>query len=318
MMDRRSFFFLYLLWKFFPQLTQSLSSNNNNNIINNSIHRRHVISGILSSTPFVLGPTNPVFSLSPPQEGIQGTGGKVTRVEGIGGGFDLTNSVTTKGVDVIYPSSLEGAWKCRRVVTSVEGDVGQAEIAWRNLGGMGRFYNAKNNNNNVANIESFETSFLRPSDELHLKNEYVFEGEKYKGVILDRGSEIKSRSNGQYEVSWSMDSPDILTYKGYDGKDETSIVEVAVVQRKVELPNEKGFGYDELYRITSSAGGIFGSNKVQRAVRVKRRYRRDVDGDGNRIVEGLEVMKTYRVLDGIAGVEMPTSTTKSMMKLRRI
>ena len=284
-----------------PQLAESLS-------LNSMQQRRNVIGSIVTSTSLVFGPSNQPANSIPQPEGIQGTGGIITRVEGLGGGFDLTNSVTTKGVDVVYPSSMEGSWKCRRVVTLVEGDTGQAEVAWRNLGGMGRTM--------MNNIESFETTFVRPTPEMNIKNEYVFEGEMYKGVVLDRGVEMKSRSNDQYQVSWSIESPDILTYK--DVKDETNIVEVAVVQRKVELPNEKGFGYDELYRITSSAGGIFGSNKVQRAVRMKRRYRRDVDEDGNRIVEGLEIMKTYRVLDGIAGVEMPTSTTKSMMKFRRL
>ena len=89
-----------------------------------------------------------------------------------------------------------------------------------------------------------------------------------------------------------------------------------MVQRKVELPSEKGFGFNELYRVTSSAGGIFADNKVQRAVRVARRYRRALDSNGNRIVEGLEIMNTYRVLDGISG-EKPTSTTKSQLKLSR-
>lgn len=97
-----------------------------------------------------------------------------------------------------------------------------------------------------------------------------------------------------------------------DGSD----VEIAVVQRKIELPSEKGFGYSELYRVTSSAGGIFGDSKVQRAVKVQRRYRRALDENGNRIVEGLEIQKTFRVLDGVAGIEMPTSTMKSSLKFR--
>lgn len=32
-------------------------------------------------------------------------------------------------------------------------------------------------------------------------------------------------------------------------------------------------------------------------------------------MEGLEIVKTYRVLDGIAGAEMPTSTTKTQIRL---
>mmetsp|Transcript_17135 Transcript_17135/g.25668 ORF Transcript_17135/g.25668 Transcript_17135/m.25668 type:complete len:123 (-) Transcript_17135:13-381(-) len=111
---------------------------------------------------------------------------------------------------------------------------------------------------------------------------------------------------------WNIADPDLLSYD----KDASS-VDIVVVQRKVEMPSEQGFGFTELYRITSSAGGIFGDNKVQRAVRVQRRYRRAMDDAGNRIVEGLEIQKTYRVLDGIAGVEMPTSTTKSSIRFRR-
>jgi hypothetical protein len=270
-----------------------------------NINRRTVIGSLISSSSALIVP-NDAYGL--PQQGIQGSGGSITRVEGLGGGFDLTISATSKGVDVIYPSSMEGRWNCRRVVTSVEGDAGQAELAWRNLGGCGRSM--------VNNIESFDTKFIVPSPELNVKNEYTFDGETFKGVILDRGFELESRAQGQYNVKWNFDLPDILTFE--NEKDKASDVEVVVVQRKVEMPSEKGFGFDELYRITSSAGGIFGGNKVQRAVRVKRKYRRGLDENGNRIVEGLEIAKTYRVLDGIAGVEMPTSTTKSQIKLRRI
>ena len=35
------------------------------------------------------------------------------------------------------------------------------------------------------------------------------------------------------------------------------------------------------------------------------------------VVEGLEIVKTFRVLDGVAGVEMPTSTAKSKLRLTR-
>ena len=36
-----------------------------------------------------------------------------------------------------------------------------------------------------------------------------------------------------------------------------------------------------------------------------------------RVVEGIELVKTYRVLDDVAGVEFPTSTTKSSLRLTR-
>ena len=55
---------------------------------------------------------------------------------------------------------------------------------------------------------------------------------------------------------------------------------------------------------------------ILRAARVQRRFRRGFDQDGKRILEGIEIVKTYRVLDGIAGVEMPTSTVKSRLVLR--
>lgn len=141
---------------------------------------------------------------------------------------------------------------------------------------------------------------------------FTFDEADYPGVVLDRGYDIDSRNQNQCKAAWDIDAPDVLVYEKDGGT-----VEVAVVQRKIELPSENGFGFNELYRITSSAGGIFGENKVQRAVRVQRRYRRALDENGNRIVEGLEIMKTYRVLDGIAGVEMPTSTTKSQIKFIR-
>lgn len=260
----------------------------------------------------LLFPSN-VSSIQPPPE-IQGINGSITRVEGIGGGFDLQTSTTSQGIDVIYPISMKGLWNCQRIVTSVEGDYNQAEVAWRNLGGnCFSTTGASKKWNNC--IESFDMNFIIPPIESNINNEYIFDGEVYNGVILDRGAEIQSRSNGIYKATWSSTSIDVLTYY-YENNDNDNVT-IVTVQRKVELPSEKGFGYDELYSITSSAGGIFADNKVQRAVRVKRRYRRAVDENGNRIVEGLEIMKTYRVLDGIAGIEMPTSTTKSQLKLRR-
>ena len=55
-----------------------------------------------------------------------------------------------------------------------------------------------------------------------------------------------------------------------------------------------------------------------RAARVQRRFRRSFSDDGaTRVVEGIELVKTYRVLDDVAGVEFPTSTTKSSLRLTR-
>jgi len=263
------------------------------------MNRRTVVGSFLLSSSIGA----PLIASASPPPGIQGSGGAVARIEGIGGGFDITSSTTIKGKDVIFPESMAGLWKCRRVVTSIEGDAGQAELAWKNLGGTGGSIKD-------MQIESFETRFLSPSEELRVQNTYDFEGQVFSGVVLDRGFEMESRKS--CTARWNIADPDLLSYD----KDASS-VDIVVVQRKVEMPSEQGFGFTELYRITSSAGGIFGDNKVQRAVRVQRRYRRAMDDAGNRIVEGLEIQKTYRVLDGIAGVEMPTSTTKSSIRFRR-
>lgn len=263
--------------------------------LSTDMNRRTVIQSSILSSSMIL-PRQVTAAV----QGIQGSGGIITRVEGIGGGFDITTSTTTRGKDVIYPKSMEGIWTCRRVVTSIDGDKGQAELAWRNLGGMGT----------IGEVESFQTRYILPPGELNVQNDYEFQGEVFSGVVLFRGYELTSRTRS--EVTWNIATPDKIVYD----KDD-SPVEIVVVQRQIELPSERGFGFNELYRITSSAGGIFGDNPVQRAVRVQRRYIRAMDEFGNRIVEGLEIQKTYRVLDGIAGVEMPTSTTKSSIQLRR-
>ena len=108
--------------------------------------------------------------------------------------------------------------------------------------------------------------------------------------------------------------PGSVLYERTAGKGS---VELVVVERSAELPSQRGWGGSELYSITTAAGGLFGGSKVQKAARVQRRYRRAFDTNGNRVVEGIEICKTYRVLDGVAGVEMPTSTTKSMLKFTR-
>jgi hypothetical protein len=199
----------------------------------------------------------------------------------VGGGFDLLGKPRLAAKDATYPYSMEGVWTCNRVVTQVEGDSFQAESAWRALGGG----NLKNNK-----VETFSTKFIRSE---------LF-GERPGGfVVTDRGYELSSR--GQMSaVSWSADRPDALQY------DKTR---VTVVKRTVEPPSDEGFGFNELYRIDDGL--------VTRAAQVKRRYRRAYDPEGNRVVEGLEIMKTFRVLDGIAGTEKPTSTTKSQIRLTR-
>jgi hypothetical protein len=214
-----------------------------------------------------------------------------------GGGFDLyssTLSMKSFPKDVVYPQSIKGPWLVERIVTSMEGDAFQAETAWRSLGGSGDF----------RKTEKFLTKYLEQS---------LGADGNVDTVILDRGYERQARSSGTISstnpnsessstVVWTPQNPDSL---------KTDKVEIAVVQRKTEPPTDEGFGYNELYRITE--GPLF-----QRAARVQRRYRRAFDEQtGNRIIEGLEIQKTYRVLDGVAGTEFPTSTTKSMIRMKR-
>ena len=88
----------------------------------------------------------------------------------------------------------------------------------------------------------------------------------------------------------------------------------------MEPQNNRGslVGSDELIRVTTRATGPFNTKfDVVYAARVQRRWRRSTTEEGDRVVEGLEVVKTYRVLDGIADVETPTSTVKSTLRLTR-
>eukprot|EP00978_Attheya_sp_CCMP212_P014680 scaffold37528_cov45-Attheya_sp.AAC.2 len=52
----------------------------------------------------------------------------------VGGGTDITQTVLRNNVDAIYPAST---WWVFGIVRGLEGDEGQAKIAWRCLGGTG-------------------------------------------------------------------------------------------------------------------------------------------------------------------------------------
>jgi hypothetical protein len=197
----------------------------------------------------------------------------------VGEGVDVLTDARMSQKDAVFPISMEGLWICDRIVTQVEGDSFQAETAWRGLGGTGPL--------KANRSESFQTRFVRSSSF----------GDS--GVVIDRAFEIASRANGK-DISWTVEFPDTLKY------DHTNL---KVVQRSVELPSDKGFGFNELVRIDDGP--------IVRAAQIKRRYRRAFDEAGGRVVEGLEIMKTFRVLDGVAGTEFPTSVTKSQIRLRR-
>ena len=261
------------------------------------------------------------------QPSIQQSGGYSERVGGIGGGFDmLGDRKPMADIDVLYPPSLNGTWVCERKVVSVEGDTNQAQGAWKLLGGTNIIRKGGGREDFQKAEEKYFVRFVdlrRPTDGI-----IGLDGKKYYGDILDRGYEIEertSRGSGSdegtkpTEVQWDPRAPNVLNYDRNDGSPAT---ELKVVQRKVEPQNNQGSlaGSNELIRVTTKAkaGAIFGSSfDIVYATRVQRRWRRTTTDEGDRVVEGLEIQKTYRVLDGIAGIETPTSTVKSTLRLTR-
>lgn len=245
----------------------------------------------------------PVAAEAAPPPGVDSR-----RVAGIGGGIDVLTSTPPVAADVIFPSSMLGRWQCQRIIASVEGDAGQAEVAWLAMGGRSEDVFAK------KQLETFTTRFIEAPP--GIPNAYTFEGKTLGGVVLDRGFEIQERARSPAPPAWDASRPNILKYERRVGDKGTSgMTELTVIQRSIELPSEKGFGSNEFIRITTPASLLGASASLDRAVRVQRRFRRGFDKDGGRIVEGLEIVKTYRVLDGIAGAEMPTSTTKTQIRL---
>lgn len=178
--------------------------------------------------------------------------------------------------DVDFPPELKGDWRTLRKITLVEGDAGMAEAVWRGFGGTGDF---------KALTETYTTRFMLVKDR----------------VVVDRGLEIQSRigEGGEIVGDWT---PDRLKYTR-GGKNEVEReVDIRVWQRSVE--HLEGVGYKELSSITN--------NGFERIAEVKRRYR---PGSGG-AWDGLEIIKTFRLLDGVVG-DLPTSTIKSRIRLER-
>ena len=233
--------------------------------------------------------------LRTPADSFGSVAGYAPRIEGIGGGADVLTQKPSVA-DVAYPPSLLGYWRVERQVVSVEGDAGQAQGAWLDLGGGADF----------RATEVFYTRFV-PSPKLD------------GALVADRGFEIDSRLAGA-TVGWQAAAPDALSYVrrvGGSAQIQGEPTELAVVERSSDL-SDAGFGFNELVRVSSAAGGLFGGAQLVKAARVKRKFRRAYADDGtSRQIEGLEIMTTYRCLDGVCGVEMPTSTTKSTLRLTR-
>jgi hypothetical protein len=67
---------------------------------------------------------------------LETSSGTTIRIEEIGGGLDLLLSNVGSYSDVFYPSSMMNTqWTVQRVVVNVEGDINQAALIWKLLGG---------------------------------------------------------------------------------------------------------------------------------------------------------------------------------------
>lgn len=273
---------------------------------------RAAVLASIQASPFICFSPNAAQAAAVPAP-LQTTSGTV-RVEEIGGGLDLLSPKPLSYSDVFYPASMaDTKWRVQRVVTSVEGDLGQAALAWKLLGGSDeRAFTSKL-------TEVYETRFVDAPEGM-ADAHYEFDGKKLRAAILDRGYELSSRLSGDATIQWSAEnSSSSIDYTRGGSGNKNDAVNLTTVQRKIEPPSEGGFGYDEVYRIKSSAGGIFAGADVYRAARARRRYRRGFDeATGKRILDCIEIVTTHRVLDGIAGMELPTSTCKSRLRFTQI
>ena len=233
--------------------------------------------------------------LRTPADSFGSVAGYAPRIEGIGGGADVLTQKPSVA-DVAYPPSLLGYWRVDK------------SFRWKRRGpGAGRVARS-GRRRRFQGGRVFYTRFV-PSPKLD------------GALVAERGLEIDSRLAGA-TVGWLAAAPDALSYvrrTGGSAQIQGEPTELAVVERSSDL-SDAGFGFNELVRVSSAAaaGGLFGGAQLVKAARVKRKFRRAYADDGtSRQIEGLEIMTTYRCLDGVCGVEMPTSTTKSTLRLTR-
>ena len=285
-------------------------NNNNEDKKCYSPSRREILSSavvVVSSVVCCPSTTIAQAATSPPLP-LQTSSGLV-RVEGIGGGLDLLTPQPLSSSDVFYPSSMiDTKWKVQRVVTSVEGDLGQAALSWQLLGGRSELaFTSKL-------TEVYDASFVAAPNTMDDAN-YEYDGKILHAAILDRRYELSSRTGIATDaIQWDAKGSSIRYTRN-----NNDAVNLTVVRRKIEPPSEEGFGSDEIYRIDSSAGGIFSGTNLYRAARVRKRFRRGFDeSSGKRILDAIEVVTTHRVLDGIAGIELPTSTCKSRLRYTQL
>ncbi len=241
---------------------------------------------------------------------LQSSSGASVRIEELGSGLDLLSPPKSMASEVYYPSSMvDTKWRVQRVVTSVEGNLEQSALAWKLLGGSDeRAFTSKL-------TEVYEADFIAAPEGMKDAT-YTFEGKTLQSAILDRSLELSNRI-GIDKGSILLDAPNNSIE--YTRNNNEGPVNLTVVSRKIEPPTESGFGSDEVYRILSSAGGIFAGSNVYRCARVRRRFRRGFDeSTGKRILDGLEIVTTHRVMDGVAGIERPTSTCKTRLRYTQL
>jgi len=324
---------LVVLHKFTP--TQGLHNNNNNEFLS----RRKMIESIAASSiilPSVCACRRVNAVVSPPLP----IGTSYERVQGIGGGFDMLVDRPIDDVDILFPPSLNGTWVCERKIISVEGDVNQAQGAWKLLGGTIPT-TSEGEGGGERDFQKVEEKYYVRFVDLRRDTDGIIglDGKKYYGDVFDRGYEMEERtSSGSTSISgtstvvqWDPRAPNTLKYerssagttddsRSSRSNNSNPATELKVVQRKIEPQNNKGslVGSNELIRVTTKTNALFGSSfDITYATRVQRRWRRSTTEEGDRVVEGIEIQKTYRVLDGIAGIEFPTSTVKSTIRLTR-
>ncbi|KAL7451171.1 hypothetical protein ACHAWC_003006, partial [Mediolabrus comicus] len=186
---------------------------------------------------------------------LQTLSGGTVRIEEVGGGLDLLSLKPLSASEVFYPSSMSDTrWKVQRVVTSVEGNLEQSALAWKLLGGSDeRTFTSKL-------TEVYEADFIAAPEKMKDAS-YTFDGKTMQSAILDRLSELSSRvgiEKGSIRLDIQSNSIEYTRSKN-DGP-----INLTVVSRKIEPPTESGFGSDEIYRIYSSAGGVFAGANVYR------------------------------------------------------
>jgi len=239
---------------------------------------------------------------------LQTSSGAQVRIEELGGGFDILSPKPLSASEVYYPSSMiDTKWRVQRVVTSVEGNLEQSALTWKLLGGSDeRAFTSKL-------TEVYEADFIAAPENMKDAT-YTFEGKPMRPAILDRSLELSSRVGIDKGLIQLDTQSNTLEYTRNNNEGQ---VNLTIVARKIEPPTEEGFGSDEIYRILSSAGGIFAN--VYRCARVRRRFRRGFDeSTGKRILDGIEIVTTHRVLDGVAGIELPTSTCKTRLRYTQL